>query len=42
MRPAFINEVTRLASIDKNVWLLTADLGFSVFEDFRDRFPDQY
>ena len=42
MRPAFVGEVTRLASLDKNIWLLTADLGFSVFEDFRDRFPDQY
>jgi len=42
MRPTFIGEVTRLASLDKNIWLLTADLGFSVFEDFRDRFPDQY
>src|SRR3989344_3744913 len=42
MRPAFVGEVTRLASLDKNIWLLTADLGFSIFEDFRDRFPNQY
>ena len=42
MRPTFVDEVTKLASEDKNVWLVTADLGFAVFEDFRDKFPDQF
>lgn len=42
MRLAFIDEVSKLALADKNVWLVTADLGFNVFENFRDRFPNQY
>ncbi len=42
MRSAFIDELSRLASADKNVWLITGDLGFNVFENFRDSFPEQY
>lgn len=42
MRTAFVKTLTDLASQDKNVWLLTGDLGFSVFEDFIKRFPNQY
>ena len=42
MRTAFIKTVTELAAKDKNVWLVTGDLGFSVFEEFMARFPDQY
>lgn len=42
MRLAFIDELTRLAAEDKNTWLITGDLGFMVFENFRDRFPEQY
>nr|AQS32889.1 hypothetical protein [uncultured bacterium] len=42
MRKAFIEELTKLAKKDKNVWLLTGDLGFSVFDDFQKNFPKQY
>jgi transketolase len=42
MRTAFIKTVTELAQKDSDVWLVTGDLGFSVFEDFMTRFPDQY
>jgi transketolase len=42
MRDTFINELTKLAENDKNVVLLTADLGFGVFEEFEIRFPGQY
>jgi len=42
MRDAFINALTKLAENDKNVVLLTADLGFGVFEEFETRFPGQY
>ena len=42
MRLAFVNTLSELAAKDKNVWLVTGDLGFSVFEDFIKRFPDQY
>jgi len=42
MRLAFVDEITKLASRDKNVWLITADLGFSVFEEFKKKFPNQF
>lgn len=42
MRIAYIQTLSELAEKDKNVWLVTGDLGFSVFEDFKTRFPDQY
>ena len=34
MRYAFIQELTKLAAKNKNIILLTADLGFTVFEEF--------
>jgi len=42
MRNAFIKTLSDLVSKDKNIYLLTGDLGFSVFEDFMKRYPDQY
>jgi transketolase len=42
MRTAFIKELTELAEEDKNIWLINGDLGYSVLEEFRDRFPDRF
>ena len=42
MRDAFLDKLTQLAAKDKDIVLLTADLGFGVFEDFESRFPGQY
>ncbi len=42
MRDAFINALTSLAENDKDVVLLTGDLGYGVFEEFESRFPGQY
>jgi len=42
MRDAMMRAITELAEIDHNVMLLTADLGFSIFEEFEKNFPDQY
>jgi len=42
MRDAFLDKLTELASLDKDIVLLTGDLGFNVFEDFESRFPGQY
>lgn len=42
MRNTFIQELVRQAEADPTLFLLTADLGFSVLEPFRDRFPDRY
>lgn len=42
MRDAFLKALTELAENDKEIMLLTGDLGFGVFEDFEERFPNQY
>lgn len=42
MRGAFIEELVTLAERDASIWLLTGDLGFTVLEPFRDRFPDRF
>jgi len=42
MREAFINTVTELAAEDDKIFLLTGDLGFSVLEKFREKFPDRF
>lgn len=42
MRNAFINTLTKLAEKDKNIYLLTGDLGFSVFENFAEKFPNRF
>ena len=42
MRDAFLAALTSLAEKDKDVVLLTGDLGYGVFEEFESRFPGQY
>jgi len=42
MRYAFVKELTKQAAKNKNIMLLTGDLGYSVFEEFRDKFPKQF
>lgn len=42
MRKTFVNTLTELARKDKSIFLLTGDLGFSVFEDFAKEFPDRF
>lgn len=42
MRNAFVKTLTSLAKKDKNIYLLTGDLGYSVFEDFSCRFPKRF
>lgn len=42
MRVAFIETLTRLAREDKNIWLMTGDLGYSVVENFATTLPNQY
>ena len=42
MRDSFLKTITKLAAIDKDIVLLTADLGFGVFENFESKFPRQY
>lgn len=42
MRKAFVTTLCELAEKDPRVFLLTGDLGYSVLEPFRDRFPDRF
>ena len=42
MRTAFVQALCELAEQDPRVWLLTADLGWSVVEPFQEQFPDRF
>src|SRR5262245_35836711 len=42
MRAAFVQALCELAELDPRVWLLTADLGWSVVEPFQQRFPGRF
>src|SRR3990167_8130034 len=42
MRQSFIKTLENLAAKNKNLILLTADLGYTVFENFRNQFPDRF
>jgi transketolase len=42
MRNNFIKKLIELAKTDKRIVLLTADLGFSVVEEFAKNFPDRF
>jgi transketolase len=42
MRDAFSNALVRLACSDGKLLLLTGDHGYSLFDEFRKRCPDQY
>lgn len=42
MRTAFVKRLEEIAKGDADLMLLTGDLGFSVFEDFMQKFPKQY
>lgn len=42
MRLAFVDEVTKIAQNDPDAMLLTGDLGYSVFEDFQKKMPEQF
>ncbi|WP_238883213.1 transketolase family protein [Clostridium sp. YIM B02551] len=42
MRTAFINKLTEMARKDEDIYLITGDLGFSVFEKFEQEFQDRF
>jgi transketolase len=42
MRNAFRDAIAALAAADERIWLLTGDLGYTVLEGFRERFPDRF
>lgn len=42
MRGHFSFELYKAMSQDKRIWLLVGDLGYSVFDNHRDDFPDRF
>ena len=42
MRTTFVNTLLELAEKDDRIFLLTPDMGFSVLEPFREKFPDRF
>src|SRR3990170_3459063 len=42
MRDAFIDRLSAMACRDPRVMLITGDLGFGVFDSYRQRFPAQF
>lgn len=42
MRNAFASKLAELAKSDERVILITADLGFGLFDDFRKNYPNQF
>ena len=42
MRKTFIETIINLAETDKNIYLLTGDLGFSIFKGFAEKFPKRF
>lgn len=42
MRTAFVNSFLQLVECGHNIHLLTADLGFKVFDPIRDTYPDRF
>ena len=41
-RDAFIEEITKKLSQDKNIYFLSADFGAAALDDFRERFPNNF
>ena len=42
MRTTFVETLKELARQDERIFLLSADMGYSVFETFREEFPDRF
>ena len=42
MRDIFKKELLKVASKNKKIFLLTADLGYGVFDEFEKKYPNQY
>ena len=42
LRPTFFKELFELAKKDESIVLVTADMGYNMLEEFRDRLPGQF
>lgn len=42
MRREFGKIITKLAEEDKSIYLLSGDIGYDIFDEFRNKFPDRF
>jgi len=42
MRNSFVENLSIMAALDKDIMLLTGDLGYSFLEKFQEKFPEQF
>lgn len=42
MRKEFGKVIVELAENDQDIYLLTGDIGYAIFDDLRERFPDRF
>ena len=42
MRDAFNKELINIANQNSNIYLLTGDIGFQVFDEFREKFTNRF
>lgn len=42
MKAAFFKTIEELAERDKDIFILTGDLGFKLFDNFREKYPDKF
>lgn len=42
MRDAFVKTLERLSQSDNDIFLLTGDLGFKLFDSFREKYPERF
>lgn len=42
MRNTFVKTLVKLAEEDERIYIITPDLGFSVLEEFEEKFPDRF
>ena len=42
MRRSFGKVITKLADIDKKIYVLVGDIGYRIFDEFREKHPDRF
>lgn len=42
MRKEFGKTITKLAEMDSKIYLIVGDIGYGIFDDFRNRFPHRF
>ena len=42
MRRCFGKIITELAERDDKIYVIVGDIGYRVFDDFRDKYPDRF